>query len=220
MSAIVYRDEGSIKSPKDLEGKRIAAPVGDGNRVIFPAFAKLAGIDASKVKWVTVEGQSKAPLLLNKQIDATVFFDYHAPRLARQASQLGITLKWFPYSDYGVSLYASGLLANDKTIQERPKMLSSFVQATLKGMRWAKQNRDEAARIIVKYAAEVVAQDAKAEWEVTEKYIFVKEAEEAGLGRYDPKILKQTIKTVHELMNTKRRPSPKEVATSQFAKGN
>lgn len=43
------KDTGIVK-PKDLEGKTLAAPPGDAQRQLFPAFAKINGIDAAKVK--------------------------------------------------------------------------------------------------------------------------------------------------------------------------
>src|SRR5437879_12035929 len=45
----------AIATPKDLEGKTLAAPPGDAQRQLFPAFATLHGIDASKGTWVTIE---------------------------------------------------------------------------------------------------------------------------------------------------------------------
>src|SRR5260221_2944263 len=44
-----------IVKPKDLEGKTLGAPPGDSQRQMFPAFAKITGIDASKVNWVNIE---------------------------------------------------------------------------------------------------------------------------------------------------------------------
>src|SRR5947207_14200487 len=49
------RKEAPITKPKDREGKTIDAPPGDGQRQVFPAFAKLHGIDQSKVTWVNIE---------------------------------------------------------------------------------------------------------------------------------------------------------------------
>ena len=37
-----------LAKPKDLEGKTLAAPPGDSQRQMFPAFAKVNGIDAAK----------------------------------------------------------------------------------------------------------------------------------------------------------------------------
>src|SRR5437762_7527125 len=49
------RRDNPIAKPKDMEGKTIGAPPGDGQRQMFPAFAKLTGIDPSKVTWVNIE---------------------------------------------------------------------------------------------------------------------------------------------------------------------
>ncbi|MFM7346808.1 MAG: ABC transporter substrate-binding protein, partial [Tagaea sp.] len=45
---IVFR-KGAIANPKDIEGKTLAAPEPDAGRQMFPLFAKVAGIDTSKV---------------------------------------------------------------------------------------------------------------------------------------------------------------------------
>src|ERR1043166_6511562 len=55
------RKEAPIAKPKDLEGKTVAAPPGDGQRQVFPAFARLNGIDQTKVTWVNVEPAAKVP---------------------------------------------------------------------------------------------------------------------------------------------------------------
>src|SRR5918994_3481758 len=44
------RKDTGIAKPKDLEGKTLAAPPGDSQRQLFPAFARVNGLDASKVK--------------------------------------------------------------------------------------------------------------------------------------------------------------------------
>src|SRR5260370_28477922 len=48
-----------LAKPKDLEGVTLGAPPGDAPRQMFPAFAKLTGIDASKVTWVNIEPAAK-----------------------------------------------------------------------------------------------------------------------------------------------------------------
>ena len=44
----MWKDSG-INSPKDLVGKKIAAPPGDAQRTIFPALAQANGFDADKI---------------------------------------------------------------------------------------------------------------------------------------------------------------------------
>ena len=62
--------DAPITRPKDLEGKTIGAPPGDGQRQVFPAFAKLHGIDQSKVTWVNVEPAAKSPALAERRVNA------------------------------------------------------------------------------------------------------------------------------------------------------
>src|SRR6266850_4921185 len=63
------RDTG-ITKPKDLEGKLLAAPPGDAQRQLFPAFAKLNGVDETRVKWVSIEPAAKFVALAEKRADA------------------------------------------------------------------------------------------------------------------------------------------------------
>ena len=53
------RKDTGITRPKDLEGKILAAPPGDSQRQLFPAFAKVNGVDASKVTWLSIEPAAK-----------------------------------------------------------------------------------------------------------------------------------------------------------------
>src|SRR3978361_270001 len=48
-----------LTKPKDLEGTTLGAPPGDSQRQMFPAFAKVNGIDAAKVTWVNIEPAAK-----------------------------------------------------------------------------------------------------------------------------------------------------------------
>jgi NitT/TauT family transport system substrate-binding protein len=52
-----------VLKPKDLEGKTLAAPPGDSQRQVWPAFVKANGIDDSKVTWVNVEPAAKIAAL-------------------------------------------------------------------------------------------------------------------------------------------------------------
>src|SRR5689334_7528604 len=64
------RKDTGITKPKDLEGKLLAAPPGDSQRQLFPAFAKLNGVDEARVKWVNIEPAAKFVALAEKRADA------------------------------------------------------------------------------------------------------------------------------------------------------
>jgi NitT/TauT family transport system substrate-binding protein len=50
--AVFCREDSGIKRPSDLEGASIANPAGGATVDMFPVYAKAAGFDASKVKWI------------------------------------------------------------------------------------------------------------------------------------------------------------------------
>jgi len=216
MLTMWVRDEGKINHPRDLEGKTIATSAGNAHYVLFPLFAKGAGFDASKVKWVTVDGAVMGPMLVNKQVDAAPYFWYHAARIRPMAAERGMKLKPFPYADYGLKLYSSSLIARDETIQKDPDMIARFVRATLKGMRYAAENVDEATRMTMKHNPEATFEAAKGEWELSRDFIFVDESRKDGQGVFEPVKLKSTIEQVAGAMTLKRVPTPEETATSQF----
>ena len=64
----------AITTPKDLEGRKIAAPAGSASRLLFPAFARSVGIDPDRIQWVTVTGALREPMLVRREVDATAPF--------------------------------------------------------------------------------------------------------------------------------------------------
>ena len=58
-----------LSKPQDLEGATLGAPPGDSQRQMFPAFAKVNGIDAAKVTWVNIEPAAKMAAVAEKRMD-------------------------------------------------------------------------------------------------------------------------------------------------------
>ncbi len=52
---LAVRADGPIRTAKDLEGRTLGGPANDGALRLFPASARLAGIDASKVTIVNMQ---------------------------------------------------------------------------------------------------------------------------------------------------------------------
>ena len=58
-----------IKTPR-LNGKTLAAPVGDATRQLFPLFAAANKIDEKSIKWINVSPELREPLLVRGEADA------------------------------------------------------------------------------------------------------------------------------------------------------
>ncbi|MDB5650614.1 MAG: sulfonate/nitrate/taurine transporter substrate-binding protein [Hyphomicrobiales bacterium] len=132
-SAIVARRTSGITGPGDLAGKKIGAPPGDNSRQMFPVYAKAAGIDASKIEWVSANPAVKETLLLKGDLDAVATLE---PTTLLGLKKLGakpddyVSLR---YGKYLPELLGTGILVSQKTIKEKPEMVRAFVKAIIAG---------------------------------------------------------------------------------------
>src|SRR5215207_9953767 len=54
-AAVLALKKSGIRTPQDLTGKKLGAPVFDAGRKAYPIFAKANGLDAAKANWVSMD---------------------------------------------------------------------------------------------------------------------------------------------------------------------
>src|SRR3990170_3475776 len=101
-----------LAKPKDLEGKTLGAPPGDSQRQMFPGFAKITGIDPSKVTWVNIEPAAKVAALAEKRLDGVGDAVTGLP-LYEKASGKGSVAQML-WADFGFDLYSLSIAASAK----------------------------------------------------------------------------------------------------------
>jgi len=186
----VLKDSG-ITKPKDLEGKKLADTAFSAVPKMFGAYAKAAGIDASKVTWVVAGSDTLPGMLSLGRVDGIGQFTVGEPLLKKAAAPKDVVQ--FAYSDVGLDYYGSGIVTMDSTLQSNPDMVRRFVAATLHGLRDAMANPKEAGEIMHKYHREVDEGVASAE---TVKVGQLATVPGAPLGSIDPARLQRTIDVV------------------------
>src|SRR6266568_5378381 len=169
--AIFTTADRGIKVPKDLEGKTLADSAFSAIPVIFKAYAQAAGIDASKVTWISAESAALPSLLATGRVDAIGQFTVGEPLLADTVKPKAIVR--FAYKDAGLDYYGNGIVATEATIKDNPDMVKAFVRATLKGMRDAFANPGEAGAILNKYHKQISPQVAQGETELVRELATV-----------------------------------------------
>ena len=127
------RKDTGITKPKDLEGKTLAAPPGDSQRQLFPAFAKVNGVDASKITWLTIEPAAKFVALAEKRADAVPDYTTGQPFWEKAVGKDNLVS--MPWHLYGFDTYSMSIMASEKTLAERPKALRDFLAASYTGWR-------------------------------------------------------------------------------------
>lgn len=214
--AIETLEETGIKGPKDLEGRKIGGSVGDAARTIFPAFAKINNIDASKVQWVNMTPAARAPSLFAGQVDAVVAFATEGPTYNVKAREAGKRWKEILFADYGLDLYSNGLLARDDLIAQQPNKVKRFVEATMKGVAWSVENPEEAVSIFLKHNPAVDKEQALAHFRIAVRHLMTDTAKRVGVGYMDPAKMKRTLDTITQYFTETKGITVDDVYTNRF----
>ena len=169
MAAIASLDGNGITTPKDLEGKRLADSPGSVVRNLFPTYAKLANIDASKVQWVNGTPQTLIGTLAGGSVQGIGQFVVGKPTI--EAVAKGRKATFLPYSDVMTDLYGNVLVVPAKLAKEKPEMVKRFTAALIKGLEYSIANPKEAGEILHKNVAASPAAPAAAELELMASYV-------------------------------------------------
>ncbi|WP_319463704.1 ABC transporter substrate-binding protein [Micromonospora sp. RTP1Z1] len=168
MAAIVSVEGKNIATPKDLEGKKLADTPSSVVRNLFPTYAKLAGIDASKVTWVNGEPATLMGTLASGTVDGIGQFVVGQPTVEAVTKKKPVVL---PYSSVMQDLYGNALITSTKIAKEKPEMVKRFTAALLKGLEYALANPQEAADILKKNVDATNPAAAAAELQLMAAYV-------------------------------------------------
>ncbi|MFI5891059.1 ABC transporter substrate-binding protein [Actinoplanes sp. NPDC051513] len=146
VSIMTTADTG-ITKPADLTGKTIATAKGSVSELLFPAYAKLAGFDASSVKIQGTQPTALNGLMAKRQVDAISTFLLSEKALA-SASKKPVTV--MPYSDYLKNLYGNVIVTRASLLTTDRDLVRRFTDAALKGLQYSLEHPDEAAAILNK----------------------------------------------------------------------
>ena len=178
---------------------------------MFGAYAKAAGIDASKVTWVVAGSDALPGLLALGRVDGIGQYTVGEPLLKKAAAPKEIVQ--LAYSDVGLDYYGSGIMTMESTLQSNPDMVRRFVAATLHGLKDAIANPKEAGEIMHKYHREVDEGVASAEMVKVGQLATVPGE---PLGFIDPARLQRTIDVVAGAYTLKNSVRPGDIYAAGF----
>jgi NitT/TauT family transport system substrate-binding protein len=133
--AIVARKSRGITEPRQLEGKKLGAPPAGSTIAQWPLFAKLNGIDVTKVTIESIGIPVRAPMLAAGQIDAALGSSF---RVYVDLKDRGVPVDdivLMPMANYGLKLYGNAIIVNSKFAAEKPEAVKAFLRAFLKGLK-------------------------------------------------------------------------------------
>jgi NitT/TauT family transport system substrate-binding protein len=211
--AIFVLADSGITKPKDFEGKTLADTAFSAIPKLFPAYAKAAHIDASKVKWIVATSTALPGLLSTGRVDGIGQYVVGEPLLAKAAEPKKV--RALTYAAAGLDMYSNGLVASESTIKDHPQVVREFLAATLEGLKYAVAHPDEAGEIMHKYHPEVSADVATGETKIVGTLIHQKGV---PLGYIEPNMVKATIEVVANAFKLKNPVNVADVYAPEFVK--
>ncbi len=133
--AIIGRKSRGVGVPKDLEGRKLGVTTGGLVFSQLPIFAKVNGIDMSKVTIETVGLPVRDPLLAAGQVDAITGLSYSSFIDLKDKGVPVDDIVVLMMADYGVKLYGKAIIVNLKFAETHADAVRGFLRAFLKGLK-------------------------------------------------------------------------------------
>lgn len=209
-----------IKTPKDLEGKKMGSVVASGEFPFLPAFAKNAGFDYDKLQIVQVDNKIRTGVLLSKQVDCISCF---SSSVAPDTQTKGYDVGWFLYDNYGMPFYGYMLITQPEMLQKDKGMCEAFTEAHMEAVKYTMLNPDEAAEIFIKDVPEAGLTPTKKKTLDLELGIYaflnmVPEIKETGIGSISMKKWDNMAAMIAQYVAAKedKAPAPESILHTDF----
>ena len=214
---IAVRADSDIKTPKDLEGKKLGGAAGDGALKLFPAFCKIAKIDCTKIEITNMQPNLREQMLMNKQVDG-VFGYVNTIRFS--AKLMGVAdkdIRYIKYGDYGMDLYSNAIIVSKKMTKENPAAVKGLIAAINHGLEDSLKDPDAAIAAVAKREPLIKASVERERLDATLKdEMNSPEIAKIGLGNVDKERLKKSIEILVDAQKLPRTPTVDEIYTDAF----
>jgi NitT/TauT family transport system substrate-binding protein len=216
--AIITRKDTRIRSFKDLPGTTVGTAPTASSNLFFPLILADAKIDPSTVRIVNAEPAALSAMLITKRVDSAMLWITNAPMLAGAAKEVGAEILVLPFSDEGMHMYSSVLIAADEQLEKNPDLTRRFLRAMKKSFLYMRHHAEETARMVD--AANPNQQPVPARLEalnlINEQLIWRNGVTEEAFGGFEPQLLEETYRWLGRAQGFKPDRSPAEFVDQRF----
>jgi NitT/TauT family transport system substrate-binding protein len=140
----------NIRTPKDLEGRKLGAPVFDGARKAFPLFAANNNLDMAKINWTSMDPPLRETMLVRGEVDAIsgFFFSGLISLIARGAKEEDIVAMRF--ADHNTLMYGNTAVTTQAFIDSNPNAVRGFAKALNASIKAVAANPEEGITFVKK----------------------------------------------------------------------
>jgi NitT/TauT family transport system substrate-binding protein len=214
-ASVMALKKSGIKTPADLNGKKLGAPVFDAGRRAFPIFSAANGVTSAN--WVSMDPPLRETMLVRGDVDAITGFTFTSLLNIEARGVKASDVVVFQYPDYGVKLYGNAIIVNPKFLQANPEAVKAFLKAFSQG---AKDVIADPAKAIqnVKARDGIIKVDLETRRLklAIDTVINSPSARAEGFGKVVPARLALMASQVSDAFKTKTRVDPNAVWNGSF----
>jgi ABC-type nitrate/sulfonate/bicarbonate transport system substrate-binding protein len=159
-SAFASPVEKNIKTPKDFEGKKYGGWGSPMEHAMLASLMKKNGADVSKVEEVNI-GTADFFTSVERNVDFSWIF-YGWDGIQAELKDYPLNVIMVKDADPALDYYTPVLIASEKMLAERPDVTKRFLKAVSDGYKFAIENPEESAEILLNYAPELDPELVKA----------------------------------------------------------
>ena len=132
-AAVLALKKSGIKTPADLKGKKLGAPVFDAGRKAWPIFAKANNI--GDVAWTAMDPSLRETMLARGDVDAITGFSFTSLLNLEARGVKADDIVVLPYPNHGVKLYGNAVIVSEAFLKKNPEAVRAFLRAFTKGVK-------------------------------------------------------------------------------------
>jgi len=197
-----------VDGAKGFAGHKIGNPPGDASRVMWPAFAKAAGLAPDAVTFVNVGPTAKIAALKSHTVDIiSDFYNEHDLKVIEFGADLGF-VNW---KDIGLNPYGNSLIVNGAYLEKNPKLAEEFVRVSQKAFAACVADVAPCLKALLDQVSGLDKENQERQWERI-KYLMTDEfTTTKGLGWIDGERMKKDYELVQTYLGMEK---PFEVGTA------
>ena len=215
--SIITLKKNGIAKPKDLEGRILGAPAGDGAWAQWPIFVQANQIDAAKVKVENIGFPVREPMLAQGKVDAITGFWFSSYMNLKATGIAPSDIVVLHMRDWGLDLYGNGIVANPDFMRFSPKAVAGFVRGTIRGIQETVRDPDAAIESVMKRNP-IAKRDVELERLKLslERNFVTPDVRKNGLGAVDTKRLERSIDQIGLTFQFSHKPKAADIFTAQY----
>ncbi|MFZ4552564.1 MAG: ABC transporter substrate-binding protein [Aquabacterium sp.] len=214
-AAVFALKKSGIKSPADLAGKKLGAPVFDAGRKAWTIFAKANKV--GPVTWISMDPPLRETMLVRGDVDAITGFSFTSLLNLEARGAKADELVMFPYAQYGVKLYGNAIIASPKILKENPEAVKAFLKAFTKGAKEVLANPDASIEHVKARDGIINVELEKRRLKMAiDQVVASPDARAEGFGQVKLPRLALMASQVGDAFNTKTRVNPDAVWTPAY----